>query len=148
MRLRLFLPIFLGLAAPHVAAAQAPAAGAGRPITLDEALRQARRNSPTVLQARGQVRSAVATRRSAYAAFIPNVSVNASTTQQSPAGQPRLTAGGDLVAARWVQSQSLQMNLDLFDGFRRFADLRAARAGLAAAESGELGQAEIGRAHV
>ena len=125
--------------APHVAVAQAPT-DAPRPIALGEAVSLAQRNAPAAVQARGQIRAAEATIRSAYAAFIPNLSLNANSTQQSPATARVNQQTGELQAGRWAGSAGFNASLDLFDGLRRTYDLRSARAGASAASTGEEAQ--------
>jgi outer membrane protein len=136
-----------GAFAPPTAAAQAtPGAAlradtsAARPIALAEAVQLAQRNAPSAVQARGQIRSSTTAVRSAYAAFIPTLSVQASTTQQSPAGQRVNQQTGEIVTGRWAGNAGFTANLDLFDGFRRMNDLRTARAQVSAAETGETAQ--------
>lgn len=109
-----------------------------RPITLDEARRLADRNAPQAVQARGQIRTANAARRSAYAAFIPSLSVNASTARQLPARERIDPASGLRIASNpWAQGQRLNASVDLFNGSRLF-DVRAATAQIGAAEAGEV----------
>jgi outer membrane protein len=136
------LAVLSGLmAASSFAAAQAPAADTvARPVGLTEAVQLAQRNAPAAVQARGALRASEATIRSAYASFIPTLSVNANTTQQSPATARVNQQTGELQAGRWAGSAGFQATVDLFDGFRRFNDLRSARATSAAAITGEEAQ--------
>ena len=145
-RARAVLALLL-LAVPAAAAraqvpavAPAPAPDAARPIALAEAVELARRNAPAAVQARGQLRASEATIRSAYAAFIPSLSLNANTTQQSPATARVNQQTGELQAGRWAGSAGFNAQVDLFDGFRRTFDLRSARAAQAAAVTGETAQ--------
>ena len=148
---RLALAVLAVLAAAPLApsaslalGAQQPAAadpGAARPIALAEAVQLAQRNAPAAVQARGTLRASEATIRSAYAAFIPSLSLNANTTQQSPASARVNQQTGELQAGRWAGSAGFNAQLDLFDGFRRTYDLRSARAAQAAAATGESAQA-------
>ncbi|MDF1505451.1 TolC family protein [Roseisolibacter sp. H3M3-2] len=146
------LPVLLTFAAcaatagAQVPAAPAPATAsaapdAARPISLAEAVDLARRNAPAAVQARGQLRASEASIRSAYAAFIPSLSLNANTTQQSPATARVNQQTGELQAGRWAGSAGFNASVDLFDGFRRTYDLRSARATQAAAVTGETAQA-------
>jgi outer membrane protein len=135
------------LAVPTLAAAQAAATVASvvdtsgrRPITLAEAVQLAQRDAPAAVQARGQIRTNQTAIRSAYAAFIPSLSVNAASTQQSPATARVNQQTGELVSGRWAGSAGFNAGLDLFDGFRRFNDLRTARANLSASETNESAQ--------
>jgi outer membrane protein len=145
--------ILLAALAPVVAAAQqgtppAPAPPptlqpalpqpAARPITLSEAARLADRNAPQAVQARGQIRTANAARKSAYAAFIPSLSLSASTAKQLPARERTDQNSGLRIAADpWAQGQRFNASVDLFNG-SRFYDIRAASAQIGAAEAGEL----------
>lgn len=130
--------------APVAVRAQGAGAQAGdtaaRPIQLAEAVRLAQRHAPSAVQARGALRIGGATVRSAYAAFIPTLAANASSTQQSPATARVNPQTGELVAGRWAGNAGFNASLDLFDGFRRLYDLRSARAGVSAAETGEEAQ--------
>ena len=143
-RTTLLLAAVAGALAPSArAAAQTPLrvdTSAARPITLAEAVQLAQRNAPAAVQARGQIRTGTTAVRSAYAAFIPTLSVQASSTQQSPAGQRVNQQTGEIVTGRWAGNAGYNMNLDLFDGFRRMNDLRTARAQVTAAETGETAQ--------
>ena len=120
----------------HGAAAQE----AARPITLDEAVRLAQRNAPIAVQARGQTRLARVGEQSAFAAFLPSVSVNAGSSRQ---GGDRFDSQGQLVpftGQRWSFSSGLSANLEIFDGGRRFFGIRQARAESDAAASNEIAQ--------
>ena len=122
--------------------AQAPvtADSALRPISLAEAVQLARRNMPAAVQARGQLRTTAAGVRAAYGAFLPSLSGSLGQSQQS--GQ-RFNNSGELVpysASPWSFSTGLSANLQVFDGGRRFAELKAARADVHAAEANETAQ--------
>jgi outer membrane protein TolC len=123
------------LLAPGAAAAQ------GQPpleVTLAEAIRRSLDVQPAMVQARGAARTAGAGERAAWGAFLPTVSTSASasrsnqfrfdpnSTQQLP---PVYTYGGGLSAS-----------LVLFDGFSRFANLRASSATQDAAAAGLVNQ--------
>jgi len=108
-----------------------------RPIALTEAVRLAQRNAPATVQARGQIASGQAALRSAYAAFLPNISVGASSSRIP--STPRVDDQGRpfRTDAAWQYGNNLSANLELFSGFRRFSELRGARADIAAAEANE-----------
>jgi outer membrane protein len=111
-----------------------------RPISLQEAIQLAQRNAPTAVQARGQLRTTAAGVRSAYGAFLP--SLNGSMGQSQQSGQ-RFDNSGRLVpysANPWSFSTGLSANLQVFDGGRRFAELKSARADVHAAEANETAQ--------
>jgi outer membrane protein TolC len=119
---------FCALPMALVAQDQAPT------VTLDEAIRLALRNQPAVIQARGDVSVAAAGRREAVGNWLPSLSVSSSMSTSSserfdPATQ--LTVSGSSTSA----SAGLSAGLELFDGFRRFAQTRAANAGQASADA-------------
>ena len=127
---------FLPLAVPAaVAAAQArtTAADSLHLISVQEAVALAQRNAPAAVQARGQLRTSSASVRSAYGSFLP--SLTASVSQSKESGQ-RLNADQQTFSDQpWRYSAGLNANLELFDGGRRFAELRARRADVDAAEA-------------
>ena len=125
--------LLLSPAGAGAAAAQIPT------ITLAEAIRRAERVQPAMVQAAGDVRTAAAQRRSALGAYLPTVSASSSGSDFFSAGPARvdpftgeLTSGNS--SSRSV-STSLSASLDLFTGFRRGAEMRAARATQAAADA-------------
>ena len=136
------------LALPAVVAAQQPAAStqqsvdsALRPITQQEAVRLAQRNAPAAVAARGQMRAANSSIRSAYGAFMP--SLNFTLGQSQRTGPGRNPATGQIenyVAQPWSYTTGISSGLNLFDGGKRFADLRARRADLGSAEANETAQ--------
>jgi outer membrane protein len=108
------------------AAAQQP-----RAVTLAEAIRLAAGTDPAVIQAVGDLRSAGATVLAAKGSFLPSVSAigdGGSSYSEGPARTDPIT--GELLTGD-TKSQSatfgLSGSLDLFAGFRRTADLRAAQ---------------------
>ena len=138
---RTFAFVLAALAPAGVARAQVtpptPSTDA-RPISLAEAVQLAQRNSPTAIQARGQVRTANAARKSAISAFIPNATIATSVTRQLPVRERVETQSGvSLPAVPWQQGQRFNASVDLFNG-RRLYDLRAANAQIGAAEAGQV----------
>jgi outer membrane protein len=116
-----------------------------RPITLAEALTMAQENAPSAIQARGQVRTTSAGVRSAYGAFLPNLSFSAGSSRQLPAQQGRTItdASGQQVTLSsepWSFNAGVSANVELFTGGRRFLDLRQAKARSSAAEYNEVAQ--------
>lgn len=124
-------------------AAQQPAAAADsalRPIRLADAVALAQRNAPAAVQARGQLRTAESSVRSAWGAMLPSLNLSLGQTQQSG---DRLDQQGRIVpyaAQPWTYSTGVTANLNLFDGGRRFADVRRTRADVEAAEANEVSQ--------
>ena len=108
-------------------------------VTLAEAIRRAERVQPAVIRASADVRTAAAQRRNAWGAYLPRISASSSGSDFFSEGPARidpvtgeLTSGNS--STRSV-STSLSASLDLFTGFRRGAEMRAARATQAAAEA-------------
>ena len=54
--------------------------GDARPLSLAEAVRLAQQNSPSTVQARGQIRTSDAAIRSAYGAFLPSLNISSAAT--------------------------------------------------------------------
>lgn len=138
------LALATAAAIPTTLAGQLPATPAvptdgARPIALDEAVRLAQQNAPAVVQARGALRSNAAQVRRNYALFLP--SVNFTTGYGRSEGATYFQ--GELVPLRgdpWSFRNGVQASLELFDGGQRFADIRAAKANVDAAEAGEVNQ--------
>jgi outer membrane protein len=110
---------------------------AATPITLAEAIRLAQQNSVTTIQARGSVRTSDAAVKQSYAAFLPSFSVSAGTQHQSG---DRFDTQGNLVPFTGNPtnySTGLSSSLQLFDGGRRFFDVKRSKADVNAAEAGE-----------
>jgi outer membrane protein len=131
----------LTLAAPFGAVgAQAPVADSLRPISLQEAVTLAQRNSPSAIQARGQTRTMASSVRSAYGAFLPSLS--SSMEQRKQAGQRFDPLRGPVTqsASPWQYSVGLNSSIEVFDGLRRFNALKSARADVDAAEANEIAQ--------
>jgi outer membrane protein TolC len=108
-----------------------------RSVTLEEAIRRAERVQPGVIRAGAEVQTAGARRRSAWGAYLPTLSSSSSASDFFSEGASRidpitgqLTSGN---SSNRSLSTSLSASLDLFSGFRRGAELRAARAGQDAA---------------
>jgi outer membrane protein len=133
--------VLLSTLGTGVAEAQSlPQAGPGaRSITLAEAIRLSERVQPDVVQAAAQVRTAGARRRNAWGAFLPSISATSSASDFFSEGASRIDPiTGQLTSGNSTNrsiSTGLSASLDLFTGFRRGADLRAARAGEDAADA-------------
>ena len=113
---------------------------AARPITLDEAVRLAKRNAPAAVQARNAVRQQAGTVRTRYAAYLPTLSFGAGANRQNGT---RYLLDLDTILPNdvpWRANHSLSSNLEVFDGGRRWFELQAARAGVDAAEASEVAQ--------
>lgn len=94
-----------------------------RAISLRDAIAEAQRNAPAIVQARGQERNAAAARRSALAAYLPtlNLTAGSSRTQGVQFFQGQLVP---LTGNPWNYNNGLAANLQLFDGNSRRAELQ------------------------
>ena len=133
------LVIVAGILSPASVRAQRPVDDA-RPITLAEAIREARHNAPAAIQARGAERTSRAAVRSAYGAFIPSFSVNLGTTHTYSANPTTIvnTQTGERLSGAQTYSSGLSANLTLFDGGRNLYNLGSARASVTAAEASQI----------
>jgi outer membrane protein len=119
----------------------APAASSAqeRSVTLDEAIRLAERVQPDVVRASTAVRTAGAQRRNAWGAFLPNLTASSSASDFFSEGESRVDPVTGLVtrgnSTNRSISTSLSASIDLFTGFRRGAELSAARANESAADA-------------
>ncbi len=132
-RLPVTAMLLLAFGAPAGLSAQDPV------VTLAEAIRLSERVQPLVVQASTEVRTAGARRRSAWGAYLPTVTASSSASDFFSQGTSRvdpvtgeLTSGNS--SSRSI-STSLSASMDLFTGFRRGAETRAARAGQTAADA-------------
>jgi len=114
------------------------AEGSARPITLDEAIKLARENSPQMISARNNIDANEATVRTRKSAFLPTLSGSLSSSWG--AGQV-FDNKGDIVTRNnvtpWNWSRRISANWLIFDGGDRNFQLRAARANVEAAEANE-----------
>ena len=116
----------------------APSAAVPR-ITLSEAIERANRVQPSVVSAFGSVRNANARKRSSLGAFLPNLTLSGSVGDFYSEGARIDPSTGQLVTSgttnRSVNS-NLNSSIELFDGWRRPSERKAALANLDAAEAG------------
>jgi len=113
---------------------------AATPITLAEAIRLAQQNSPATVQARGTIQTSSLSVKQVYSQFLPSINLSASTAHQSG---DRFDTQGNLVPFTGNPtnySTGLNASLQLFDGGRRFFDLKKSRADVNAAEASEITQ--------
>ena len=127
--------VVVGLTVP---AAAAQHVSTPREVTLQEAIQRALDVQPTMISARGDQRNAGASKRSAYGAFIPAVSLGSSAARSNITRIDNTT--GRPVPAEYSYTGSFNASLELFDGFRRFANLKATAALDAAAEAGVVNE--------
>jgi outer membrane protein len=118
-------------ALPGAAAAQE------RSVTLAEAIKLSERVQPDVVRAQADIRTADAQRRNAWASYLPSLNLSSSASDFFSEGPSRvdpitgeLTSGN---ASNRSVGTSIAASMDLFTGFRRGAETRAARAGQDAA---------------
>ncbi len=115
------LGIFL-LAGPVTAQSTKPA------VTLVDAIERAERAQPRVIQAQGVVKTADARVRSARGAYLPDLNVRSSAANLF-SGQQRTDQTGQLVSGTTNSlSNSVTTSFEVFDGFRRSAESKAAGA--------------------
>jgi outer membrane protein len=118
----------------------APAAAQQVEVTLAEAVRRALEVQPAIVQARGDQRNARAGQREAFGAFLPTVSVGGSHSNSSATRYNSSTQQIVTVAGNTPYSGSLQISLDIFQGFRRIGNMSAAAATQDAADAGLINQ--------
>jgi outer membrane protein TolC len=106
------------------------ASGQTKPtLTLAEAIERAERVQPRVIQAAGVLRNADARLRSAKGAYLPNLNFSSSAAEVYNSGQG-IDQNGQLVngTSNTSVNGSVNSQIELFDGFRRGAESRSARA--------------------
>ena len=129
---RILASLLLAVAAP-LAAQQKPV------VTLDEAVTRAELVQPQVVQARGTVSTAAARQRAALGAFLPNLTVNGSIGDFFSEGERIDPSTGQVTASNSTNrsvNTSVSSSIDLFAGFRRSSERKAAGATRTAAEAG------------
>ncbi len=119
--------------------AAAPLRAQDRVVTLPDAIRLAERTLPSMVQAQAGVRTAAAQRRNAWGAFLPSLSAGSSASEFFSEGASRVDpVTGQLTSGNSTNrsvSTSLSASVDLFTGFRRGAELQAAKAGQVQADA-------------
>lgn len=115
------------VAVPMALSAQQPTEP--RLIKLDEAVRLAQQNSPSAMQARGNLRTRALAVRSAYSAFLPtlNGSVGLGRPIEVRRGEDR----------QWTHSTNISSSLTLFDP-TRYYDVGEAKRNVDVAEAAEI----------
>jgi outer membrane protein len=111
-------------------------------LTLAEAIERANRVQPSVVQAFGTVRNAQARQRSASGAFFPSLSLNSGIGRSFSEGPQRVDPNtGQVIngnATNQSLTNSISSNVDLFTGFRRGNEKKAANSNRDAAEASLL----------
>ena len=115
-------------------------AGAQAPkITLQEAIERANLVQPSVISAGGTVRNAQARQRSATGAFLPSLTVSGSRSNNFSEGQQLDPSTGQFTTSGTSTGSAgatLSSSVDLFAGFRRTGEKKAANANRNAADAG------------
>ena len=127
-------------AAQVTAGSRPPVDTAATPITLAEAIRLAQQNAPATVQARGAIQTSSLSVKQAYSAFLPSINLSAGTQHQSG---DRFDTQGNLVPFTGNPtnySTGLNASLQLFDGGRRFFDIKKTKADVNAAEAADVTQ--------
>ncbi len=127
------LGLMLGLSAA-AGAQQAPT------VTLDDAIRLSLQHSPTVIQARGQVSNAAAGKLEAIGNWLPSVSASSGYSTQPGSERFDDVTQTFVTPATSSYSGRLNASIQLFSGFRRLAENRAATADRASADAALVDQ--------
>ena len=114
-----------------------PAAAQQIAVTVTEAVRRALQVQPAMVQARGDASNADMQRLAAIGAFIPTVGVTSTAFRQN---KPSIVNGLPVQQGTYQYNTGLALNLDIFDGLRRFQRFRNAAATIAAADAGYANQ--------
>jgi outer membrane protein len=110
-------------------------------LTLAEAIARSEKAQPSVVSAFGTVRNAGARQRSASGAFLPNLTLSGSRNDNFSEGQQLDASTGQFVtngSSTQTLGSTLSSSLDLFAGFRRTGEKRAASANRDAADASYL----------
>jgi len=132
----------LWLLVPGMLAAQQPTAtivtpGGAPEVTLQEAILLANRVQPGVVQAQAAIKNAAAQKKVTSGAWLPNLNANSGAGYFYSQGG-RVDQNGQFIPAN-TEAETVNLGLstswDVFTGFRRGNDSKAAKAGLTAAEA-------------
>lgn len=135
------MALFAGLVACWPATGGASAwAQAPQSMTLDEAIEAALRHSPQIVQAEGAIRNAESSQRSAWGAFLPNLSFSSGGSRRSSEIFNPTTNTMVKSDASVGYNAGLSSSIELFTGGRRGADLNRARADAISADAGMVQQ--------
>lgn len=119
----------LAASTPRAGVPAAPAAPtASTPITMDEAIRIALQQNPTLVQTRNAAALNEAAARQQKLQFLPDLRANASTSQSySSSGATLGGAAGTLDQSARSLTAGLSSSLTLFDGLKNVASLHSAQ---------------------
>lgn len=133
----MFTKLMMLLAAPAFLGAQQMTDTTFHPISQADAVRLAQQNNLSAITSANAVRTANNLVRSTHANLYPTLSASAG---QSKSAGDRIGQSGTLVPYNggWSYNTGLQSSVTLFDAGKTFADVRARRADVAAAEAGQV----------
>ncbi|WP_224247814.1 TolC family protein [Hyalangium gracile] len=108
-------------------------------MTLEEALSRAIKVSPQIVQAQGTVRTTTAAEKTAFGAYLPDLSFNANSSLSS---SQRLIpeTGATVTGSSDSYSAGLSTSWDVFTGFRRRSERQRAQADSQSAQATLAGQ--------
>jgi outer membrane protein len=118
--------VLAGLAMAGGAAAQTPAQGPVRTITLEEALGIALRQNTTLVQAENAAATAQIAEKQAQMRFLPTFSASTSTSNQIGRNFSQ-EEGRIITQSTQSMSAGVSTGVTVFDGFANVANLRGAR---------------------
>lgn len=124
---------------PALVAAQQPGQDLPR-VTLQDALRLAAQYAPAMVQARQNVRTAQWGKRTAQGAYLPSLSTSASGSRSPSQRYNSQTGQYVTVPAPYSESYGISAQINLFTGFQRGANTRAAAATMDLREAAQLQQ--------
>ncbi|HXV89992.1 MAG TPA: TolC family protein [Gemmatimonadales bacterium] len=107
-------------------------------VTLDDAVQQALRVQPAIVQARGALRNASAEKRNALGAFLPSLTTSWAASRNNLTRIDAVT--GRPVDPEYIHTLGFTANLTLFDALGRYSSLRESAAQLDAADAGYVSQ--------
>jgi len=129
-----------GTLAAQQKAPPAPVQSAQLQVSLAEAVRRALDVQPAVVGARGDQRNAGASQRAAAGAFLPTLTLGGSSNKASANRYNSATGQIVTVPSNTSYFGSVGASIDLFDGFRRFANASATSATADAADAEFMNQ--------
>ena len=128
-----------GALVPMLLASAQSAAAQDRAVTLADAIRLSEKVQPGMVQARADITTAAARKRNVWGSYLPTISASSSASEFFSEGTDRVDPVTGQIQTGNTTSRSLNTSLsgsiDLFTGFRRGAEMNAARAGERAADA-------------
>ena len=138
-RLTMLLLIVPGLLAAQQPTATIVTPGSTPEVTLEEAIALANRVQPSVVQAQTAIRNAQAQKKVTLGNWLPNLNASSGAGYFYAEGSGRVDPNtGQFIGAN-TETETVNLGLstswDVFTGFRRGNDSKAAKAGVVAAEA-------------